>query len=103
MEYCQPIVIAPNRNGAIILCLDLTKLNSSIERELYQLESVDETLAKIGNNCHFMTKLDANSDYWQVPLEKDIEELCKVITPFGRYCPTRGPFGLSSMPEIFNK
>lgn len=25
------------------------------------------------------------------------------ITPFGRYCFTRGPFGLASMPKIFNR
>ena len=25
------------------------------------------------------------------------------ITPFGRFCPTRAPFGLASMPEIFTK
>ena len=24
-------------------------------------------------------------------------------TPFGRFCPTRRPFGLTSLPEIFNK
>ena len=23
--------------------------------------------------------------------------------PFGRFCPTRGPFGFASMQEIFNK
>ena len=95
--------MVPKHNGTIILCLHLTKLNSSIKRELYQLESVEKTLAKIGNNCHFMTKLDANSDYWQAPLEENSEELSAFITPFGRYCPTKGPFGLSSMPEIFNK
>ena len=50
-----------------------------------------------------MTKLDANSGYWQMPLDEPSQLLCTFITPCGRYCPTRGPFGLSSMSEIFSK
>ena len=49
------------------------------------------------------TKLDANSGYWQAPLDEDSQLLTIFITPFGRYCCTRGPSGLSSMQEIFNK
>ena len=83
--------------------LDLTKLNLGIKREFYQLESVEETLAKVGNQCNYMSKLDANSGYWQMPLDEESQIKATFITPFGRYCPTRGPFGMSSMQEIFNK
>ena len=36
------------------------------------------------------------------PLEEKSQK-STLITPFGRYCPKRGPFRLSSMPETFNK
>ena len=84
------------------LHLDLTRLNKAVKREFYQLESVDETLAKLGE-CNIMTKLDANSGYWQMPLDEESQLKATFITPFGRFCPARGPFGLSSMQEIFNK
>jgi len=90
-------------SGGIRLCIDLTKLNNGIEREQYQLESVDETIARIGDECHIMTKLDANSGYWQMKLDQQSQLLTTFITPLGRFCCTRGPFGLSSMQEIFNK
>ena len=64
---------------------------------------MEETISKIGPGCEVFTKLDANSGYWQVPLDEDSQLLTTFITPFGRYCCTRGPFGLSSMQEIFNK
>ena len=102
-EWCHPIVIVPKPNGSIRLCIDLTKLNQGIQRELYQLESVDETIAKIGNECIVMSKLDANSGYWQIPLDENSQRYTAFITPFGRYCCTRGPFGMNSMQEIFNK
>ena len=50
-----------------------------------------------------MTKLDANSGYLQMTLDKDSQLLTPFITPLGRFCCTRGPFGLTSMQEIFNK
>ena len=85
------------------MCIDLTKLNAGVERELYQLESVEETLAKLGDECVHMTKVDANSGYWQVPLDEESQELTTFITPIGCFCCTRGPYGLSSMQEIFGK
>ena len=50
-----------------------------------------------------MTKLDANSGYLQMKLDKDSQLLTPFITPLGRFCCIRGPFGLTSMQEIFNK
>lgn len=50
-----------------------------------------------------MSKLDANSGYWQMKLDEESQRKCTFVTPFGRYRPTRAPFGLSSMPEIFNR
>ena len=102
-EWCHPIVVVMKPNGNIRLCLDLTKLNEGIEREFYQLEGIDETIVKLGEECVIMSKLDANSGYWQIPLEEKSQLLATFITPIGRFCPTRGPFGMSSMQEIFNK
>ena len=69
-EWCHPVVVGTKPNGDIRLCIDLTKLNAGVERELYQLESIEETLAKLGDDCIYMTKVDANSGYWQVPLSE---------------------------------
>ena len=103
-EWCHPIVVVQNPvTEKLRICLDLTKLNQFTKRELYQLETVDETIAKIGKECKFMSKLDANSGYWQLPLDEDSQLKATFITPFGRFCPTRAPFGLLSLPEIFNK
>ena len=67
------------------------------------MEPVDQIIARLGEECQVMTKLDANSGYWQMKLDEDSQLLTTFITPLGRFCCTRGPFGLSSMQEIFNK
>ena len=58
-DWCHPTVLVQKENGGIRLCLDLTRLNKAFKREFYQLESVEEALAKLGE-CNIMTKLDAN-------------------------------------------
>jgi len=101
--WCHPIVVVLKPNGEVRICIDLTKLNNGIERELYQLESVEETMARLGDECVYMSKVDANAGYWKLPLDEESQLLTTFITPIGRFCCTTGPFGLSSMQEIFNK
>ena len=44
-----------------------------------------------------------NSGFWQVPLSEESQLLTAFITPFGRYCFTKLPFGISCSPELFQK
>ena len=66
------------------------------------MPSVDENLAKLGDSKIF-SKLDANSGFWQIPLDDESKLLTTFVTPFGRFCFNRLPFGISSAPEIFQR
>ena len=100
--WCAGIVVAPKRNGDIRICIDLKALNESVLREVYPLPTVDETLAQLTGATVF-SKLDANSGFWQIPLADSSRLLTTFITPFGRYCFNKLPFGISSAPELFQK
>ena len=63
-DWCHPIVVVKKPNGQLRICIDLTQLNKDTKREFYELPSVDDTLAQLGNGCKYMAKLDANSGYW---------------------------------------
>ena len=43
---CAPMVVIPKPTGDVRICVDLTKLNVSVLREIHPLPSVDYTLAK---------------------------------------------------------
>ena len=101
-EWCSPIVVVPKPNGKVRICVDLTKLNKSVQRELHMLPTVDHLLAQLGET-KVMSKLDANSGYWQIPLAQESRTLTTFITPFGRYHFNRLPFGISSASEIYQK
>jgi hypothetical protein len=64
-EWCAGMVVVPKQNGAVRICIDLTKLNKSVRRERLIIPSVDYILAQIGEAKYF-SKLDANSGFWQI-------------------------------------
>ena len=101
-EWCSGMVVIPKPNGQVRICVDLTKLNKSIKRGRHPLQAVDQTLVQLAGAKVF-TKLDANSGFWQIPLTPESQHLTTFITPFGRYCFTRMPFGITSAPEFFQR
>ena len=96
--WCAGMVMVPKKSGDVRICVDLKPLNESVLRETHQLPGVDETLAQL-TGASVMSKLDANSGFWKIPLSKDSCELITFITLFGRYCFNKLPFGISSAPE----
>ncbi|XP_055843088.1 uncharacterized protein K02A2.6-like [Episyrphus balteatus] len=101
-EWCAPLVIVPKADGDIRLCVDLHRLNECVEREVHPMPSADHTLAQL-SGAKFFTKLDTKNGFWQVKLSPQSQLMTTFLTPFGRYCFLRLPFGISSAPEIFQK
>ena len=77
-DWCSPIVIAPKKNGAIRLCVDLRRLNKAITRERFTIPTVEEVLGKV-SGAQIFSLLDAKHGFWQVPLAEDSQELTTFI------------------------
>ena len=101
-DWCAPVVVIPKSNGQVRLCVDLTKLNQVVRRERHILPSVEQTLGQMAG-AKIFSKLDANSGFHQIPLDKQSTLLTTFITPFGRFCYNRLPFGISSAPEYYQR
>ena len=101
-SWCSGMVVVPKANGKVRICVDLTRLNKSVQQERHILPSVEHTLAQI-RGAKIFTKLDANSGFWRVELSQESSLLTTFITPFGRFCFKRLPFGITSAPEYFQR
>ena len=66
------------------------------------MPAVDQTLAQLLETKLF-TKLDANSEFWQIPLLPESALLTTFMTPFGHFRFHRLPFGITSAPEHFQR
>ena len=100
--WCAGMVVVPKKNGTIRICVDLKPLNEGVMHEVHPLPRIDETLAQL-TGAKVFSKLDANSGFWQIPLTPKSKLLTTFITPYGRYCFNKLPFGISSAPEHFQK
>ena len=100
--WCAGMVVVRKKSGAVRICVDLKPLNESVKREVHPIPRVDETLAQL-TGAKIFSKLDANSGYWQIPLAEESRLLTTFVTPFGRYCFHKLPFGISSAPELFQR
>ena len=78
------------------ICVGLTHLNKAVQCEIHPLPSTDENLAKLGDRRIF-SKLDTNSrGFWQIPPDDEFKSFTTFVTPFGRFCFNRLPFGIGS-------
>src|SRR3989338_2231396 len=64
--------------------VNFAKLNTGLKYEIYALPRVAEVLQELGGFDTFST-LDATEGFFQIPLQKETQKLCRVSTHFGSY------------------
>ncbi|KAI4899215.1 hypothetical protein NFI96_005200 [Prochilodus magdalenae] len=101
-DWCSPMVPVIKKNGKVRICVDLKKLNKAVKRERFILPTLEDITPKLTGANVFST-LDASSGFWQIPLHPSSMLLTTFITPIGRFCFQRLPFGITSAPEIFQR
>lgn len=87
----SPVLLVPKKNGKYRLCLDSRKLNSVSKRDAYPMPYISSILDSLGG-ARFLTTLDLQDAYWQIPLD----EASKEKTAFT--IPKRGLFHFVTMP-----
>ncbi|XP_037515497.1 uncharacterized protein K02A2.6-like [Rhipicephalus sanguineus] len=102
IPWCSGLIVVRKDDGSYRLCVDLTQLNKVVLRERHILPTVEQVLGLLGDATVF-SRLDATASFHQVKLSADSQELTTFITPYGRYCFCRLPFGITSAPEYFQK
>ena len=96
------MVAVPKKNGKLRICLDPKDLNRAIQRENYQLPTVEDIATRL-HGAKVFTVMDIRNGFWHVSLDKESSYLTTFQTPFGCYRWKRIPFGISSAPEVFQR
>ena len=101
-RWISSIVAVPKKNGKLRICLDPKDLNRAIQREKYQLPTVEDIATRL-HGAKVFTVMDVRNGFWHVSLDEESSYLTTFQTPFGRYRWRRMPFGISSAPEVFQR
>ncbi|GFO14289.1 Pol polyprotein [Plakobranchus ocellatus] len=89
-DWVSPMVPVPKAYGDVRICVDLRKLNQAVQREKYIIPMFDDIIHQLRGSTIF-SKLDAQSGFWQLPLDPDTAKLTTFITPYGRFFMKRAP------------
>ncbi|KAJ0182603.1 hypothetical protein K1T71_001972 [Dendrolimus kikuchii] len=102
-DYGSPIVPVIKKNGDIRICGDYkVTINPKLMREPYPLPRIEELFAALSGGEQF-SKIDLTNAYQQLWLEEDSQPCTAITTHVGTYVYRRTPFGLTCIPEKFQK
>jgi transcription antitermination factor NusA-like protein len=96
------IVIVKKSNGKWRICVDFTDLNKACPKDSYSLPRIDR-LVDATMGFKFLSSLDANSGYHQIPIYPEDEEKTTFITKSDIYYYRVIPFGLKNAKTTYQQ
>jgi hypothetical protein len=98
-EWALPSFIIPKNDNRVCWSSNLCPLNKVIKCKRYPLPIITDILHK-HSGYKFFPKLDIRMQYYTFELDKESQDICTIITSFGKYKHLRLPMGLKCSPDI---
>ncbi len=93
-------VLVRKKEGSLRWCIDYRLCNKVTKPDVYPMPLMSDCIDALDGNIWF-SKLDANSAYWQIPLDPESKEKTAFRTRQGLFEFNKLPFGLSNAPSTF--
>jgi hypothetical protein len=119
-KWINPAQVVPKKSGLTVVenavgelipqrkttgwrvCIDYRKLNSHTRKDHFSLPFIDQILERLASQSYYCF-LDGYSDYNQVAVDPQDQEITTFTCPFGTFAYRRMPFGLCNAPATFQR
>ena len=102
-EWCAALHYVLKKDGDVRIVNDNRHLNMYTKRPVYPMTTARDAVIGIADGAAVFSTLDAKAGYHQVPLDEESQKLTTFLTPWGRFCYTRGTMGLVSAGDAYNE
>ena len=89
--WVHTLIIMIKPNGKLCVCLDPRTLNSVLCHNVHNAKRFVDIISKI-KGFQYVSKIDADSGFWTLPLDLSSQLLITFDTPWGRFCFLKLPF-----------
>ena len=100
--WSSPILPVRKKEGGIRLCVDFRRINTITVPDPYLMPRIDEIIDTLAE-AKFLSTLDLNKVFHQVPLRSQDKPKTTFCTSWGKFQYTRMPFGLRGAPAMFQR
>ena len=92
-DWCHNLVLVHKPNGKLRVCLDPRTINKALRFNIHNVRKFQDVMSSI-RKITKVSKIDANSGFWTLPMNSQSQLLTTFNTPLGQYRLTKMPFGL---------
>ena len=100
MDWCHNLVLVRKPNGKLRVCLDPHTINKALRFNVHNARTFQDIVSNLGTISK-VSKIDANSGYWTLPMNEESQLLTTFNTPWGQFCFIKMPFGLNQAQYFF--
>src|SRR6266508_3224241 len=100
--WASSVVLVSKKDGSIRFYVDYKKTNAITIVDAHSLPIINDTVDKIGGKKYY-TSIDLASEYWQVEVDKNSQDITAFVTPWGLYQFNVMPFELTNTPATFQR
>ena len=100
--YAAPVILRPKPNGDWRFITDFTYINSLTVDDSFPMMRIQDILKNLGN-AKYISTLDAEKGYWQVPLAENSKKYTAFRTRTGLYEYNVLAFGLKNAPACYQR
>ena len=100
--WSSSVVLAKKKDGGVRICVDYRAVNNITDPDPYLMPLIEEILDTLAS-AKFISKIDLNKGFHQIPVVSEDMAKTAFCTPWGKFEFAVMPFGLRNGPAVFQR